>query len=96
MAARRWGGGGGKPGCWQTEEHGQRRQPPLDGAHRKEIKSATSVAMVRRNKEHGARAQSNMGPPGGAGRRAGVPGLTRTGARGEHGAGARCCNPSGA
>ena len=95
MAARCCGGGD-KPGCWSTEEHGQHRQPPLDGAHSKEKKGATSVAMVRRNKEHGARAHSNMGPPGGAGRRAGVPGLTRTGVRGEHRAGARRCNPSGA
>ena len=90
MAARRRGGGGGdKQGCWLTEEHGQHRQPPLDGVHRKETKGATSVAMVRRNKEHGARVQSNMGPPGGAGRRAGVPGLTSTWVRGEHRAGAR-------
>ena len=40
------GGGGDKPGCWQTEEHRQHRQPPLDGVHRKEIKGATSVAIV--------------------------------------------------
>ena len=34
------GGGGDIPGCWSTEEHGQHRQPPLDGAHRKEIKES--------------------------------------------------------
>ena len=51
--------------------------------------------MVRRNKIHGARAQSNVGPPDGSGRLMAVPGLTRTGVRGEHRAGARGCNPRG-
>ena len=41
-------------------------------------------------------ARRNTGPPGGPGRRAGVPGQTRAGVRGEHRAGAWCCNPSGA
>ena len=52
-------------------------------------------AMVRQNKNHGARAQSNVGPLDGAGQQIGVPGLMRTGVRGEHRTGARGCNPWG-
>ena len=89
-------GGGDNLGCKRTDEHGQHRYSPLDEVHKKETKGATSVAMMRQNKEHGARAHNRMGPPDGAGRRTGIPGLTRTGVRGEHRAGARCCNPSGA
>ena len=51
--------------------------------------------MVQRDKIHGARAQSNAGPPDGAHQRVGVLGLTRTGAQGERRTGARGYDPQG-
>ena len=51
--------------------------------------------MVQRKKIHGARAQSNAGPPNGPRQLVGVRELTRTRAQGERREGALGCHPQG-